>query len=192
MMVSNPVQPAAQSIETVRYGAGAIAFHWVMFLLVVGVGTLGLLHDSWPKRTQSFWISVHAMFGLLLWVLLLARFVWRIRHPPPPLPPDAGEFSRRLSGPVHLTLYALMFIIPIIGIVTFVWHGRVFDFGLFQVNFGIKSNRAIFHPTEDIHGYLAYGLFGLAGLHALAALWHHFFRHDGVLRRMWPAGRGTY
>jgi cytochrome b561 len=63
MMVSNPVQPAAQSIETVRYGAGAIAFHWVMFLLVVGVGTLGLLHDSWPKRTQSFWINVHAMFA---------------------------------------------------------------------------------------------------------------------------------
>jgi cytochrome b561 len=190
-MVSIPVQPAARSIESGRYGAGAIAFHWVMFLLVVGVGTLGLLHDSWPKRTQPFWINVHAMFGLLLWVLLLARFVWRIRHAPPPLPRDAGEFSRRLSGPVHLALYALMFIIPIIGIVTFIWHGRVFDFGLFQVNFGIKSNRAIFHPTEDIHGYLAYGLFGLAGLHALAALWHHFVRHDGVLRRMWPAGRGT-
>jgi cytochrome b561 len=80
-----------------------------------------------------------------------------------------------------------MFIIPIIGIVTFVWHGRILNFGLFQVNFGIKSNRAIFHPTEDIHGYLAYGLLALAGLHALAAVWHHFIRHDGVLRRMWPA-----
>ena len=27
---------------------------------------------------------------------------------------------------------------------------------------------------------------GLAGLHALAALWHRFFLHDGVLARMWP------
>jgi cytochrome b561 len=35
-----------------RYGSGAIAFHWVMVLLIVVVGILGLLHDSWPKRTQ--------------------------------------------------------------------------------------------------------------------------------------------
>jgi cytochrome b561 len=35
-------------------------------------------------------------------------------------------------------------------------------------------------------------LFALAGVHALAALWHHFIRRDGVLRRMWPsAGRST-
>ncbi len=50
-----------------RYGSGAIAFHWVMFLLVVWVGSLGLLHDSWLKRTQAFWINLHATLGLLLW-----------------------------------------------------------------------------------------------------------------------------
>jgi cytochrome b561 len=169
-----------------RYDAGAIAFHWVMFLFVVAVGVLGLLHDSWPKKTQPFWINIHAVCGLALWVLLLARFWWRLRHAPPSLRPEVGEFSRRLSGPVHLVLYALMFVIPIIGIVTFVWHGRSLDLGLFQVNFGIRKNPAIFHPTEDIHSYLAYALFALAGIHALAALWHHFFLHDGVLRRMWP------
>jgi hypothetical protein len=75
--------------------------------------------------------------------------------------------------------------------------GRVFDFGLFRVNFGIPSNRAIFHPTEDIYGYMAYALFALAGIHALAALWHHFIRHDGVLlrgvprRHPWRPGGGT-
>jgi cytochrome b561 len=94
--------------------------------------------------------------------------------------------SRRLSSPVHLALYALLFIIPVIGFVTFVYHGRVFNFGVFELNLGIKKNRAIFGPTEDIHGYLAYALFALAGLHALAALWHRFFLHDGVLARMWP------
>jgi cytochrome b561 len=87
---------------------------------------------------------------------------------------------------VHWLLYALLLVIPVVGIVTFIWHGRVFDFGLFQVDFGVRRNRAIFHPTEDVHGYLAYALFALAGLHILAALWHHFVRHDGVLRRMWP------
>ena len=80
----------------------------------------------------------------------------------------------------------MMFIIPIVGAVTFIWHGRIFDFGLFRLDPGVRSNRAIFEPTEDIHGYLAYGLFALAGIHALAALWHQFVVHDGILRRMWP------
>jgi cytochrome b561 len=163
-----------------------MAFHWIMVALIVLVGILGLLHDSWPKRTQSFWINIHALIGLLVWLLVIARFWWRRRNPPPGLPPEAGALARRLSVPVHRLLYALIFVIPIIGMVTFLWHGRALDFGLFQLNFGIRSNRAIFHPTEDIHGYLAYALFALAGMHVLAALWHHFIRRDGVLKRMWP------
>lgn len=168
------------------YLSGAVAFHWAMFGLVVIVGVLGLLHDTWPKRTQAFWINVHALIGLLLWFVLIMRFGYRLRHAPPKLPATVGAFSHRFSSPVHLALYALMFIIPIFGFVTFIYHGRVFDFGVFDLNFAVKKNRTIFEPTEDIHGYLAYALFALAGLHALAALWHQFVLHDGVLRRMWP------
>lgn len=174
-----------------RYGGGAMTFHWVMVVLITVVGVLGLLHDSWPKRSQAFWINIHALIGLLVWALLMARFWWRATHPPPELPSESGALARRLSRPVHLLLYALLFVIPILGIVTFVWHGRVFDFGLFTIDPGVKKNRAIFHPTEDIHGYLAYTLFALVGIHVLAALWHQFVRRDGVLSRMWPASRGA-
>ncbi|MGP8034252.1 MAG: cytochrome b [Steroidobacteraceae bacterium] len=169
-----------------RYDSGALAFHWTMAVLVVAVGVLGLLHDSWPRGTQAYWINLHALLGLLVWVLLMARFWWRLRHPPPELPAQVGALARRLSYPAHLLLYLLLLVIPILGIVTFIWHGRVFEFGLFKVDFGVAKNRAIFHPTEDIHGYLAYTLFGLIGIHALAALWHQFVRRDGVLLRMWP------
>jgi cytochrome b561 len=178
-----------RAVAAARYDGGAMAFHWVMVVLIVVVGVLGLLHDSWPKTTQAFWINVHALIGLTVWALVMLRLGWRLGHPPPALPEDAGEFSRRWSYPVHLLLYALMLVIPVLGIVTFLWHGRVFDFGLFRVDFGVRKNRAIFHPTEEIHGDLAYALFTLAGLHTLAALWHHFVRRDGVLRRMWPARR---
>jgi superoxide oxidase len=157
-----------------------------MAVLVVAVGILGLLHDSWPKSTQSFWINIHALLGLLLWVTLIARFWWRRGHPPPPLPQQASAYSRRLSGPVHFLLYVLLLVTPILGFVTFVYHGRVLNLGILQIDFGIKSNRTIFHPTEDIHGYLAYTLFGLASFHALAALWHQFIVRDRLLARMWP------
>ena len=186
-MPPDPLETARPLPPIQRYGMGAIAFHWSMFVLVVIVGVLGLLHDSWPRATQSFWINIHALIGLLVWFLVIARFWWRGRHAPPVLPEQAGVFAKRFSSPVHLALYALMFVIPIFGFVTFVYHGRIFDFGLFDLNFGIKKDPRIFEPTEDIHGYLAYALFALAGLHALAALWHQFALRDGVLRRMWPA-----
>lgn len=187
-MPADPLETSQPLPESERYGSGAIAFHWTMFVLVVIVGTLGLLHDDWPKKTQGLWINVHALFGLLLWFVLVARFWWRSLHTPPALPESVGGFARRFSGPVHLSLYALMFITPILGFVTFIYHGRIFDFGLIQLDFGVKKNQAVFGPTEDIHGYLAYALFTLAALHALAAMWHQFYLHDGVLRRMWPFG----
>jgi|SRR5450631_995143 len=184
--MSAGLETSRLSIPTERYGSGAIVFHWMMFVLVVCVGVLGLLHDSWPKQTQRFWINIHALLGLLLWFVLIARFWWRRGHSPPAPIENLGALARRLSGAVHFALYLLMFVTPIVGLVTFVYHGRVLDFGLFQINFGIKSNRAIFHPTEDLHGYLAYALFGLAGLHALMAFWHQFILRDGLLARMWP------
>lgn len=182
----NLLQPAPAAA---RYDGGAMALHWVTFALVVVVGALGLLHDSWPDDTQAAWINVHAVLGLILWLTLIARLDWRRRHAPPALPATAGDFARTFSGPVHFALYALLLLTPLVGVVTFVYHGRVFDFGLFRINPGIAKNRAIFHPTEEIHGYLAYAIFGLAGLHAAAALWHHFHLRDGVLLRMWPSRR---
>jgi cytochrome b561 len=186
MAVIDPLESSLPLRSGERYRAGAMAFHWSMFVLVVIVGVLGLLHDSWPKQTQAYWINVHALIGIALWLLLLARFAYRLKNAPPALPSSVGAFARRFSSPVHFALYALLFVIPIIGAVTFVYHGRIFHFGLFDLDLGIKKNRAVFGPTEDIHGYLAYALFALAGLHALAALWHQFVLHDGVLSRIWP------
>ena len=185
--MSSAAAQARPASPELRYTHGAMALHWIMAVLIVAVGVLGLLHDSWPRRSQAFWINLHALIGLLVWVLIVVRLWWRLRHPPPALPPEIGLLPRRLSSAAHLLLYLLVFIIPLVGIVTFVWHGRPFDFGLFRVDLGVRSNRAIFHPTEDVHGYLAYTLFALIGIHVLAALWHQFVGRNRLLQRMWPA-----
>jgi cytochrome b561 len=189
-MTEDPLESSKSISPDTRYGNAAIAFHWIVFVLVVTVGILGLLHDDWPKATQSYWINVHALLGLFLWGVLIARLAWRIRHAPPLLPKNVGSLARRFSSPVHFALYGLLFVTPVLGFITFIYHGRIFDFGLFQIDFGIKKNRTVFEPTEDFHGYLAYALFTLAGLHAAAALWHQFYLRDGVLLRMWPRKSG--
>ena len=74
-----------------RYDNGAITFHWIMVVLIVTVGVLGLLHDSWPKGTQTFWINIHALVGLTVWVLIMARFAWRLTHTVPTLPPCSSS-----------------------------------------------------------------------------------------------------
>jgi cytochrome b561 len=41
--------------------------------------------------------------------------------------------------------------------------------GCFSSIFWVQMNRQVFNLAETIHQFLAYGLFALAGLHALAA-----------------------
>jgi cytochrome b561 len=179
-----------QAAAPERYDVGAIAFHWIVAALIVFLGGLGLLFDDMPKPLQPFWINVHGSVGLIYLALVIARLAWRAGHRPPPLPGDVGEFWRRTSSAAHHLMYVLMLVIPAAGIVAYVWHGRAFDYGLFQLNFGVPSDRATFHPAEEIHQLLAYALFALAGLHILGALWHQYVRRDGVLLRILPGGVG--
>lgn len=170
-----------------RYDAGAIAFHWTVAAFIIFLGALGLLFDDIPKDARPFWINVHGSVGLIYLALALARLAWRAGHRPPALPAHVGEWSRRLSSAVHPLLYVLMLGTPAVGFIAYVWHGRSFDYGLFQLRFGVRSDPATFHPAEEIHQLLAYALFALAGLHILGALWHHYVRRDGVILRILPA-----
>lgn len=171
-----------------RYDSGAIAFHWIAAALIVFLGCLGLLFDDISKDSRPFWINVHGSVGLIYFALVIVRLAWRAAHKPPPLPADVGEFWRRASSAAHRLMYVLMLVIPAVGFVAYVWHGRSFDYGLFQLNFGVPLNRAVFTPAEEIHQLLAYSLFALVGLHVAGALWHQYFRRDGVLLRMLPGG----
>ena len=171
-----------------RYDLGAIAFHWMVAALVIFLGCLGLLFDDIPDASRPFWINVHGSVGLIYLTLVIARLAWRVGHRPPPLPAEVGEFWRRASSAAHHLMYVLMLIIPAAGFVAYVWHGRSFNYGLFQLNFGVVSDPATFHPAEEIHQLLAYSLFAVVGLHVSGALWHQYFRRDGVLSRMLPGG----
>jgi cytochrome b561 len=60
-------------------------------------------------------------------------------------------------------------------------------FGLFQLPAIAPRKAGWGSLAGDVHSYLMWTLLGLVALHAAAALFHHFVRHDGVLRRMLPA-----
>ena len=60
-------------------------------------------------------------------------------------------------------------------------------FGLFTVP-KFSPDQELRHRVEDLHETAANIVLIVAGLHALAALAHHYFMRDGVLKRMLPGG----
>jgi cytochrome b561 len=160
-----------------RHSSGAIVLHWLLVAVVFIAGVLGLLHDSWPKHSRAFWINLHALAGMLVWAILIARlwlFLRQLRLP-----------ETRAARLVHFLLYLLLLLTPAVGLMAFIWHGRVLNLAAWQIDFGINEDRSIFEPAEDIHGYMAYAIFGLLGVHITAVLWHQYVRRDDLLRNMW-------
>jgi cytochrome b561 len=127
-------------------------------LLVLVVGLLGLIRDAWPIPLR-YSGSLHALFGALLWVCVVARFYRRVNQSPSILPEDIRVIVRELSRLVYLLLYVLMFFCLSIGILRAAPH------------------RPILESAEDFQSYLAYGLFALATIHALAAARQYFAVH---------------
>ena len=171
---------------TEKYESVAITFHWLVAVMVAGLFSVGLYMETLPGKQQDPWVNIHACTGLVFTAIVIARLVWRLGHTPPPLPEGTGALSRLASTPVHWILYALMLVICIPGIIAFVWHARTFNFGVMSFDFGIKSDRTMFKPAENIHSLIAYGIVALATLHGVAALFHHYVLRDTILARMVP------
>ena len=144
-----------------------LALYWGMAVLAVLVGVFGLVRDSWLATTLTSRGRVHALFGLLLVGLVLARFLWWLKHSPPAQKADIRRFSRQLSHLIYLILYLAIGATQIIGIVNFMWHGGTLDFGLL-LNNDNAQDLGIYKSTADFRAILVCGLIALAVIRGLA------------------------
>ena len=139
-------------------------------------------------REQSGLIS--GAFGILLAVLVAWRVAVRLANGAPPLPAEMKSPERLAAHAGHLLLYALLVALPILGFLLTWYRGDALSFfGLFAIPSPVTPDRAIARSIKGLHSLYANGILIVAGLHALAALWHHFIRRDAVLRRMLPYGQ---
>ncbi|MEP6545988.1 MAG: hypothetical protein ABJD53_00865 [Gammaproteobacteria bacterium] len=122
-------------------------------LLVAVVGTLGLIRDSLTDPAPVACVNLHSLFGILLWLSVIARFHHRLNQLLPMRPADIRAFARHLSRRVYLLLYGLMFLNLSLGVMQAAIHGA----------FVIRA--------EHFQCYLADGVFAVITIHALAALW---------------------
>ncbi len=172
------------------YSSSQKALHWLMFVLVLGLYGLtfgdSLFERGDPSRAFAWWL--HISFGLLLAAFVVWRVVLRLINGVPELPASMTGIERTLAKTGHFALYALLIVIPVLGILLTWFRGDALSFfGLFAVPAPFRPDRSTAGLIKELHDLGANGILILAGLHALAALWHHFVRKDDVLMRMLPA-----
>jgi len=169
-----------------RYARPTIALHWLSALVVGAAWAGGQLVDSFGRAAEPSIRSAHILLGLSFAALLLLRVVLRLsgRGGTPPAEPDMPDRVARIG---HLLLYVLMAAVVVLGLAN-AWARGADIFGVFHFAAQPYADRALRHLIAEIHELAANALLIVAGLHAVAALVHHYILRDGVLRRMLPAG----
>ncbi|MFT7404872.1 cytochrome b [Zhongshania sp.] len=170
-----------------RYGWVSVGIHWLMAMVVIGMFALGIwmrqlsYYDPWYQDGPT----IHKSIGVLLFILLLARIGWRSINIRPKDDPVLKKWERTTAHLTHFAMYGLMLMLMTAGYLISTADGRQIEvFNFFSVPatlHGIENQEDI---AGEIHEILAWALILLAGVHALAALKHHFINRDSTLLKM--------
>ena len=170
-----------------RYGAIAVALHWLVAFTVIGLAILGLWmvdlnYYSPYYRSAPFW---HKSIGITLAGVIVLRLVWRVVNPRPAPISGHMRWERRLATLVHSLLYVLLVVIVVSGFLISTAKGQgVSVFGWFDIPAVLTGLPEQADRAGAVHYWVAISVLVLAGLHALGALKHHFIDRDDTLRRM--------
>lgn len=181
------IGPARASLSSPdRYTRTAIALHWMMAALVIAMIALGQFMTEVPRQTplRGALFNLHKSIGILLLLLILLRLAWRVRHPPPQLPPGVPTWTRQLASATHIAFYVLLILQPLLGYTAsaFGQYGVAF-FGIPLSSWGHEP--ALREPLLAAHHLVADLLVILIGLHLLGVAWHVAVMRNPLWRRMW-------
>jgi len=104
----------------------------------------------------------------------------------PPVVPALPVWQQRLSGFIHLALYVLMIAMPVLGWLVLSASAKPIPFFGLQLPSLLAENKALAHDLKEVHETFGTVGYFLIGLHALAALFHHYIARDNTLVRMLP------
>lgn len=173
-----------------RYGAGPQLIHWLTALFVIAGWLIGQFGE-YLGRFDRIGFFIHMMLGECVIALLILRLAWRAANPPPPMEPTPFGFLIKAAAHLgHFTLYTLLIVVPLLGIIVQLKRGHALPvFGVFELSSPWPTDRAMARGILAVHYYLANALIVLAGVHACAALAHHYLWRDRTLVRMLPGAR---
>jgi cytochrome b561 len=177
--------PVRHDLEA-RYDSLAQALHWGIAALLAAQYILAWLMPHIGRNTPpDRVINLHFSFGVLILALMAVRLMYRRMRPVPLSTVDSPAWERAVAVLTHRVFYLALLLGPFLGWASASAHGiPVVVFGLLPLPAIAMRQAGWALLAGDIHTWSMWALLGLIALHAAAALYHHFFRHDGVLRRM--------
>ncbi len=172
-----------------RYPNIAIALHWLVLLLVVAAYACILLRENFPRGSDireglKTW---HFMLGLTVLAATFVRgglraFVWKT----PPITPEPPRLLHWLSIAAHLAIYLWLIAMPFAGWTILSAEGDPIPFWGLQLPPLTGVNKQFAEQVQELHETGGTVGYFLLGLHAAAALFHHYVLKDNTLVRMLP------
>lgn len=171
-----------------RYHGLSIGAHWLTLVLLAAVYALIELRGIYPKGSAAHdaMKTWHFMLGLTVFGIVFLRLAMRAVFPAPPIRPVPPAWQHYLAMAMHLLLYVFLLGMPVMGWLTLSAQGKVIPFFGLELPALIGTDKSLGHSLEDIHETIGTLGYYLIGLHAAAALYHHYFVRDDTLLRMLP------
>jgi cytochrome b561 len=168
------------------YSFASRCFHWLTAVLVPAAYILSVGGPEmrvFGEANKSL-LDLHESLGLAVFVTTALRLAHR-RWAAPPAPEPMPEWMHRAALATRLMLYFLLAFIPLSAISGSWLEGHPLSFYLIgDIASPWPISPAIGQAILALHKLAGDAIMWLAGLHAAAALYHHFILKDGVLRAM--------
>lgn len=169
----------------VAYHPLTIFLHWLTAVLVILPFAIAWIALRVPDSVALRLLPLHETAGATILLVTLLRLCWRLRIGPGPALGILPHWQVIAARTVQGLLLLLLILQPILGWLTATAAGLLP---------AALDGIAWLHPfPPDKHTYLflaachywsARALLALLALHITAALYHHWIRHDDILRRM--------
>ena len=175
-----------------RHHPALVTLHWisaVLVLVALATGTFWLTATPNSSPDKIAQLSVHMTLGVAILVLTLARLAVRSKTPQPERASSGNVLLDKLAIATHHGLYVAIILMAVTGIAT----AAAADLPAIMLAGSSEALPESFSalPSRIAHGLLAQALIALILLHTLGALYHHLFRKDQLLRRVWFEQRAS-
>jgi cytochrome b561 len=171
-----------------QYGTTVKFFHWTIVALLVTQYLIGWFMPDLHRGVQpGAAMTFHVSIGLVILVLILLRFAWRLTHPVSP-ESSLPTWQRLTSELVHWMLYVMVLLTTVTGWLFASYRGWSVSF-FYLLSFPMLSaeNTAAGKAIDGLHQAAEWTLLALVLVHVAAALVHLFFYHDRIMDRMLPS-----
>lgn len=166
-----------------RYGAVAMAMHWVSAAAVFGLLASGLIMDDMADQAaKTNILRLHVSIGVAVVLLMLLRIGWwAFADRKPAEPAGQPRWQAAAARLVHRLFYFVVIVLGASGIAMIALSGA--GYILFAGAPGPLPDFELL-PPRTAHGLAAWTLIALIAAHVGAALYHQFVRGDRLLGRM--------